>query len=453
MTHSAVIVGSGVFGLSSALEFRRRGYDVTVLELAPRIPNLCGASCDHSRIVRYDYTTGEDLYVRFMQKAFGIWEEWNRKSGRPLFTKAGLLLLSSDPRFARDPGAAHPTFELDCFQEMRARGIPVVPLAGLSDFEKHRWFPLVNHAALPHGYLNPNSGWGHAKETVEFLAKEAEAAGVRLLAGRRVVSYCGAASEGGRASVACADGATFEADVVLLAAGAYTPTLLPELRGWLKATAHPVIYFDLAGRGDLERWRPPLLPVCTLDTQRTGYYCFPAQEVEGGRYFKLALHAGGLEVESPEELYAADIAAQAAAPPAFARAPPPSPGLRAREAALDAAEAKFREFLRGHLPEAAELPAAYRRMCHYADAPDGDFLIDGVPGARGVFVASGDSGHAFKFAPVLGQVVADIVEGVDEADGWGREAARRFRWRVVPDGPRRTEGSRMLTGEAGRPRA
>ena len=75
----------------------------------------------------------------------------------------------------------------------------------------------------------------------------------------------------------------------------------------------------------------------------------------------------------------------------------------------------------------------------YCDSVDGDFLIDRDPERDGLVVASGGSGHAFKFAPLLGEIVADVLEG--RANRW----ADRFRWR--PSGPQRAEDARFLEPE------
>ncbi len=65
----------------------------------------------------------------------------------------------------------------------------------------------------------------------------------------------------------------------------------------------------------------------------------------------------------------------------------------------------------------------YTRLCMYADTQDEDFWIARDPARDGLTVASGGSGHGFKFAPVLGGIVADVVEGV--AQPW----SDKFRWR------------------------
>ena len=69
-------------------------------------------------------------------------------------------------------------------------------------------------------------------------------------------------------------------------------------------------------------------------------------------------------------------------------------------------------------------PIVGRRLCLYSDSWDGDFLIDHDPERRGLVVATGGSGHGFKFAPSLGPIIADVVERRENP--W----AERFRWRA-----------------------
>ena len=50
----------------------------------------------------------------------------------------------------------------------------------------------------------------------------------------------------------------------------------------------------------------------------------------------------------------------------------------------------------------------YSEACLYTMSPDGDFILDKIDG---VIVCGGDSGHAFKFAPLLGRFIADLAGG------------------------------------------
>jgi glycine/D-amino acid oxidase-like deaminating enzyme len=156
-----------------------------------------------------------------------------------------------------------------------------------------------------------------------------------------------------------------------------------------------------------ERWRPPRFLPFTADVGRTGFYGFP---VLPDGTLKLAHHGAGRRVH------------------------PDAP----RTIAPDD-EPRFREFLRRALPELAEAPLAGSRLCLYDDTPDGHFLVDRHPERPGVFVAAGGSGHAFKFAPVLGELIADVVEGRPPA--W----AARFAWT-----PRRAAGAAGVAADQAR---
>jgi glycine/D-amino acid oxidase-like deaminating enzyme len=84
---------------------------------------------------------------------------------------------------------------------------------------------------------------------------------------------------------------------------------------------------------------------------------------------------------------------------------------------------RARSFLRDALPGLADAPLVETRVCLYCDTRNGDFLIDTDPEREGLVVASGGSGHAFKFAPVLGALIADTALGV------AHPLAHKFRWR------------------------
>ena len=73
-------------------------------------------------------------------------------------------------------------------------------------------------------------------------------------------------------------------------------------------------------------------------------------------------------------------------------------------------EALIRAALADHLPE-ANGPLVAAKTCLYTVTPDGDFIVDRLPGAASVVVASPCSGHGFKFAPAIGEILADLATG------------------------------------------
>jgi glycine/D-amino acid oxidase-like deaminating enzyme len=84
---------------------------------------------------------------------------------------------------------------------------------------------------------------------------------------------------------------------------------------------------------------------------------------------------------------------------------------------------RCRAFLAETFPGLAGAPLVAARTCLYCDSWDGNFYVDHDPDRPGLVVAAGDSGHGFKFAPVLGEVIADVVERRPN------RYATRFVWR------------------------
>ena len=194
---------------------------------------------------------------------------------------------------------------------------------------------------------------------------------------------------------------TLGADAVVVAAGAWTPHLLPWTRALLDSVAQPVLHFQV---DDVHRWRPPHFLPFAADIARSGWYGFPA--LEDGR-LKLGHHGPGRPVAPDDRGHVSEEHVQRA-----------------------------RAFLETSIPDLADAPVVGRRVCLYCDSRDGDLLVDADPDREGLWVASGGSGHGFKFTPVLGSIIADAVEG--RPNRW----LPRFRWRTVDE--TRSEEARLL---------
>src|SRR6266487_4214962 len=99
-------------------------------------------------------------------------------------------------------------------------------------------------------------------------------------------------------------------------------------------------------------------------------------------------------------------------------------GVQLREGKFAAVDEKnLREFLSSTFPALEDAPIVYSRVCMYCDTHDGNFWIARDPDRRGLIIAAGDCGHGFKFAPVLGEIIADAVEETPNP------ILEKFRWR------------------------
>jgi glycine/D-amino acid oxidase-like deaminating enzyme len=389
-SRTVVVVGAGAFGAASALELRSRGWQVTLVDRAG-IPHPDASSTDISKMIRMDY--GSDVfYHELAEAALDGWERWNREWPRPLYHAEGFLVLAPGPM---EPGG----FEYESYRVLRERGYHPERLDRHSLAER---YPAWAADRYPDGYVSPRGGWAESGAVVERLLLLCDAAGVDRRMGRFESLMERGSTVGG---VRLADGGTVEAERVVVSAGAWTPVLLPRLAGVLRSIAQPVVHFGV----EPSTYQGQQFPPYAADTSGSGWYGFPA--IADGR-LKLGHHGEGREVHPDDR----------------------------GEVGPDHIE-KARAFLAHSIPALAGAPVVGTRICLYCDSFDGDLLVDRDPERDGLVVASGGSGHGFKFTPVLGTIVADVVEGRENR--W----ARRFRWRTGGT-PKREQARLQGTAES-----
>ena len=383
---SVTVVGAGIFGVTSALELCRRGHQVKLLD-AGAVPHPDASSTDVSKVVRMDY--GSDaFYTDLGVAAIDGWRAWNREWDEPLYHECGILLLSGG---LLNRGG----FEADSLRLVQQRGAPVVRLHPTALAAR---FPAWSAAGFAEGYFNPHGGYAESGRVVARLKQTACDAGVEL---HERVRCNGLVEESSRVvGVALAGDRVWRSDTVVVAAGAWTAFLLPHLSEFMWATGQPVVQFRPS---DPRPFEPSRFPVWCADVTRTGRYGFPLNR-EG--LIKVAHHGPGRRFMQGDTL-----------------------------AIDDEQEEHCVDFVRRTFPALADATVEQTRLCLYCDTWDGNFLIDHDPQRPGLVVAAGGSGHGFKFAPLIGGMVADVVEGKPNP------LAARFAWRTP--GRRRTEQTRQ----------
>ena len=369
------VVGAGINGVTAAIELRKRYHDVVLVDPGP-LPHPLAASTDISKAVRAAYGADKE-YTDLAERSITGWRKWNEQFGVELYHQVGVMFVR---RRELKPG----DFEFESFKMLEKRGHKV-ERTNSAPFWKR--FPAWDPELYRDGVLELEAGYAESGRVVATLIDHAKSLGVALREGTRFSQLH--EDDDRLTGIVLDDGQRIAADIVLMAVGAWTPYLLPFTKKFFRATGQPV--FHLKPRQP-ELFAPERFPVFGADITTTGYYGFP---INRDGLVKIANHGIGREM-SPEST---------------------------ERAVTPEDEKNLREFLATTFPALADAPIVYSRICMYCDTHDGHFWIARDPERKGLVIAAGDCGHGFKFAPVLGEIIADAAEQKPNP------ILQKFRWR------------------------
>ncbi|KAH0492676.1 hypothetical protein TgHK011_007620 [Trichoderma gracile] len=441
---SILIIGSGVFGLSTAWALTKRpSFDNTAITIVDDVrgasfPPGDSASVDSSRIVRADYADPD-----YAELAALAQEEWRKQGdgelgGQGRYTESGLLLAANESAEPKMSGMGYTRSSWENTSRIARESGQAEKIQTLETKADLQRFLGVDGHPGDWGYINRLSGWANARDGMAWLHERVKATGRVSFVDAQVEELV---TEGKRVVGARLDDSrVLTAEVVFVAAGAWTGSLI-DLRGRVEATAQPLGYIDISDEEFQVLAKQPV--VLNLST---GLFIIPPQT----RVLKIARHSFG---------YLNPVVVERALPPSPSEERRPivvSRPLTQRDGSRNAkalpadADEALRQALRDLSPVKGLDTRPWRetRLCWYSDTSDGNFLADWHPGWEGLFVATGDSGHAYKFLPVLGDKLVDCMTGTGGrlGDKWkwkkeaageaGREIDGRFKGLVTMDGSR-----------------
>lgn len=275
------------------------------------------------------------------------------------------------------------------------------------------------------GMFDATGGYVLASKACAWTLHLCALAGVKLRLGpsHRYVSHTTTSKSATITGLTTADGTHHPATLLILATGGWTPSLLPATHPLLETTAGTVLTVRIprATRPDLwAKYDPATFPVWSW---KMASYGKSANRTSVGGLYGFPRTPDGVVKFGFRGAKWTDYSHRDGGSGALVSYPRTGGGEVPR-AAMEVVEA----FCAENLPELLELPVETARLCWYTDSVDNDFLIDYVPGVEGLVVASGGSGHGFKFLPVLGREVVGVVEGR------ASECARAWAWRGRPEG-------------------
>jgi glycine/D-amino acid oxidase-like deaminating enzyme len=359
----ALVVGGGVMGLATAWGLARAGHTVELFEQGP-LPNPLASSVDQHRLIRHPY--GDRIgYARMIDEAYAAWDLLWRDLGQRFYAETGTLALSGNGDTWAERSAA-----ALAHTGRRMEELPLAELPGR--------FPQIDPQGVERAFWMATGGVLFAQDIVAALAGHLARQGKVTL--HALTPIAAVDLEHGRAVTSA--GHQHDADVVVVAAGAWIPRLVPDRR--LVPSRQVVLYFDLPA-DQRPTWAKS--PIIIDKTAAVGLYLAPPVE---GRGLKIGDHTFSRRGDPSAERSADE---------------------REMQALLGRCRVLIRDFARWRIDRLA--------VCFYTVTEDERFVVE-KHGARG-WLMSPCSGHGFKFGALMGLRLAEAI-------ATGSDPAAHARW-------------------------
>ena len=356
-TSDVVIVGLGAMGAAAAYELGKRNARVIALEQFD-IGHAYGSSHGESRIIR-QACFEHPSYAPLSLRAYALLAELNRRSGQDHFIICGGLMIGS--RESAPVAGSLAT--------ARRHGLPYELLEAK---EVRRRFPMLRLADGQVAFFEAKAGVAFPEKLLRSWTGAAKHSGVELYQ-RCAVTAVEPHDNGVRV---CGDGFAVEAGQAIVAAGPWLDRLFPELRPHLSVERIVQHWFTPQ---DVRPFLPNAFPIFYWDVGPYQLYGFPCMDPGSGSV------KVGLDNDR----------------------------TRCRPESVDRTVTK-REITDLDRALASHIPALHDRYlrsepCLWTVSPDCNFIIGRHPGCERIILAGGCSGRAFKFAPVIGEILADLA--------------------------------------------
>jgi sarcosine oxidase len=356
-----IVVGVGGMGSATAYHLAERGVDVLGLERFD-IPHTEGSSHGITRIIRRAYYE-HPSYIPLIERAYELWDDLAEETGRPVIHRTGSI-------------DAAPQGNDVCEVSRRSCEEHDFPHEVLTGAELNERFPGYDLPAEYRAVYQEDGGFVVPEQSIVGHVEAAQAAGAEIRAREGVYDWAPTPDGGVRVWT---DRDTYEADRLVLAAGAWNYKLADALSGLAVPERQVLAWFQPETP---ELFDPDHLPVWNIEVPEGRFYGLPIYDVPG---FKLGKYHHLDEAVDPDD-YDTD----------------PGP----------ADEVLLRDFTEKYFPQAAG-PTMRLATCMFTNSPDEHFILDTLPDHPQVTVGAGFSGHGFKFATVIGEILADLAADGD----------------------------------------
>jgi sarcosine oxidase len=355
--YDAIVIGIGGMGSAAAYHLARRGLRVLGLERF-NIPHTLGSSHGVTRIIRLAYFE-HPSYVPLLRRAYELWRDLEQQYGHKLLHITGSI----------DAGPPGSRVIEGSTEACRAHLLDHEVLNGTQLALRFPGYGLPDRMI---GVLQPEGGFLLPELCISAHVMLAQAHGAEIHAREQVIEW----EPSGLGVAVRTDRATYQAGQLVISAGAWVAKLVPELSAVAVPERQVLGWFQPV---QPDRFTPARFPVFNMQTEEGHYYGLPIFGVPG---LKLGRYHHFEERVDPDTM---------------------------RRDSDSKDENILRGFLQRYFPGAAGATMSLQ-TCMFTNTPDGHFLIDRHPGCPQAWIVSPCSGHGFKMASTIGEIVADLVQ-------------------------------------------
>jgi len=362
-----IVIGVGSMGSATSYYLAKRGYKVLGLEQFD-ISHEFGSHAGQSRIIRKAYFEHPG-YVPLLERAYENWEALEWETGKQVYYKTGLLY------------AGNPNNEMIKGVE-RSAGLYNIDLDQMNIAAAADQFPQFKFPDDFEILFEPEAGFITPEKAIRLYASQAKKNGAAIHSNEKVINW-----EKERNTILVkTDKQTYQCDKLIITAGAWAGKMIPGLADKIKVTRQFVAWIKTKNDDQFELNKFPCWMIS--DDEKHGcYYGFPLLDTEKfgePAGLKLAHHFPN-EVTDPDKV-----------------------DRLTTEKDIQNLNYCLNKYLPGVFDS-----ILHTKICLYANSPDENFIIDKLPGyEENVSIACGFSGHGFKFASVVGEILADLaIEG------------------------------------------
>ncbi len=327
------------------------------------------SSNDVNRVFRYSYGN-DQYYTKMAIESLRLWKEIEKETGQELLIPAGLLMLEGEDEHANK-------FNESSFKTLTNLGLGAEVYEGP---ELKKRFPQFQAKV---GFFDPHGGVLLASKSLETFSSQAGARGVRILE-KHVTAF----RDKSGLEIETSHGETIRARKLVVTVGPWSNSFLRDGMTGIIPTRQQLVY--LKPSRDLVKFQPTSCPVFFTDH----HYGLPAVGIDG-------VKISNKELTDPVD--------------------PETARRSVDQDQIEQCRAACREFI----PDLADGEVVRTKVCLYDMTENSDFVIDRDPDNRDIVYGYGFSGHGFKFAPLIGKLLAELALDREPSFDVSRFSVRR----------------------------